>query len=78
MDGGNFSAAEQAHIQKLMEKRTIEDMMKSYSNMIDKCFNTCCNDFTSKALSTKEEQCINFCADKFLKYSERVSMRFQE
>lgn len=25
-----------------------------YSNIVEKCFNTCVNDFTSKALSSKE------------------------
>lgn len=25
-----------------------------YSNLVERCFNSCCNDFTSKALSSKE------------------------
>ena len=25
-----------------------------YSNLVERCFNACCNDFTSKALSSKE------------------------
>ena len=28
--------------------------MKMYSNLVERCFNSCCNDFTSKALSSKE------------------------
>jgi hypothetical protein len=32
----------------------MQDFLKMYSNLVEKCFNSCCNDFTSKALSTKE------------------------
>lgn len=28
--------------------------MALYQNLVERCFNTCCNDFTSKALSSKE------------------------
>ena len=70
-----------------------------YGKLVEKCFNTCCNDFTSKSLSSKEvlhillpmcntiltsppfvlqELCVNNCAEKFMKGSERVSARFAE
>ena len=28
--------------------------MSLYQNLVERCFTTCCNDFTSKALSSKE------------------------
>ena len=28
--------------------------MRMYSGLVERCFNACCNDFTSKALSSKE------------------------
>lgn len=43
-----------------------------------RCFDDCINDFTSKAVSQKEEKCVNNCVDKFLKSSERLGQRFQE
>ena len=70
----------------------MKDFMALYQNLVERCFNNCCNDFTSKALSSKEasqtrllrsvlalnprlctaqEYCVNTCADKFLKHSER-------
>ncbi|KAH3660497.1 hypothetical protein OGAPHI_007083 [Ogataea philodendri] len=49
-----------------------------YTNLVDRCFNDCVNDFTSSKLSTKEDTCLNKCAEKFLKHSERVGSRFQE
>ncbi|KAF8158354.1 Tim10/DDP family zinc finger protein [Crassisporium funariophilum] len=78
MDFSNFNGAEQAHMTKVIEKRQMQDFLKMYSNLVEKCFNTCCNDFTSKALSTKEESCIMNCTEKFIKHSERVGARFAE
>ena len=35
-------------------RRQMQDFMRMYSSLVERCFNSCCNDFTSKALSTKE------------------------
>ncbi|KAI0917015.1 protein transporter tim9, variant 2 [Taiwanofungus camphoratus] len=56
----------------------LQDFLRMYSNLVERCFNACCNDFTSKALSSKEDQCVMNCTDKFLKHSERVGARFAE
>ena len=32
----------------------MQDFMKLYSGLVERCFTSCCNDFTSKALSSKE------------------------
>ncbi|KAI0304374.1 chaperone [Multifurca ochricompacta] len=78
MDFSGFNATEQAHMTKVIEKKQMQDFMRMYSNLVERCFTSCCNDFTSKALSSKEEQCMMNCADKFLKHSERVGARFAE
>ncbi|KAF8349346.1 Tim10/DDP family zinc finger protein [Amanita rubescens] len=78
MDFSNFNSAEQAHMTKVIERRQMQDFLKLYATLVEKCFNSCCNDFTSKALSSKEDQCIANCAEKFLKHSERVGARFAE
>jgi len=49
-----------------------------YSNLVQRCFEHCVDDFTSKALVAKEEGCVMRCVDKFLKSSERLGQRFQE
>jgi len=73
-----LNSAEQAHMSRILEKKQMQDFLKMYSNLVERCFNSCCNDFTSKALSSKEDQCLSNCADKFLKHSERVGARFAE
>jgi import inner membrane translocase subunit TIM9 len=32
----------------------MKDFMALYQNLVERCFTSCCNDFTSKALSSKE------------------------
>ncbi|KAF8914971.1 Tim10/DDP family zinc finger protein [Mucidula mucida] len=78
MDFSGLSSAEQAHISKVIDKKQMQDFLKMYANITEKCFTTCCNDFTSKALSSKEDQCVSNCAEKFLKHSERIGSRFAE
>ncbi|KAL1679139.1 Tim10/DDP family zinc finger protein [Schizophyllum commune] len=78
MDMSNFSSAEQAHMTKVIEKRQMADFLQTYSKIVERCFTSCCNDFTSKTLSSKEETCVMSCTEKFMKHSERVGARFAE
>lgn len=49
-----------------------------YSKMVQRCFDDCVNDFTTKSLINREEQCVMRCVDKQLKGSARLQERFQE
>lgn len=49
-----------------------------YSNLVQRCFDDCVNDFTTKSLQSKEEGCVMKCVDKYIKGSERLGLRFQE
>ncbi|KAK0546480.1 protein transporter tim9 [Tilletia horrida] len=78
MDFSALSSNEQAAMQRIIEQRQMKDFMKLYTGLVERCFDACCNDFTSKALSSREETCVNNCTAKWLKHSERVGARFQE
>ncbi|KAG0150792.1 hypothetical protein CROQUDRAFT_37745 [Cronartium quercuum f. sp. fusiforme G11] len=78
MDASRFNSQDSAQLNQLIEQKQMKDFLKLYSGLVERCFMTCCNDFTSRALSTKEETCVNNCTDKFLKHSERVGARFSE
>ncbi|AOW04974.1 mitochondrial import inner membrane translocase subunit TIM9 [Yarrowia lipolytica] len=69
---------EQQEFQQLVEQKQMKDFMRLYSSLVQRCFTDCVNDFTSKALSSREESCLEKCSEKFLKHSERVGQRFQE
>ncbi|EFP82679.1 mitochondrial import inner membrane translocase subunit TIM9 [Puccinia graminis f. sp. tritici CRL 75-36-700-3] len=78
MDASSLSSQDSAHLNRLIEQKQMKDFLKLYSSLVERCFSSCCQDFTSRALSSKEESCVNNCADKFLKHSERVGARFSE
>ncbi|GAA5912457.1 hypothetical protein JCM5296_004401 [Sporobolomyces johnsonii] len=71
MDASGMNPATAAAFEGMMQQKQMKDFMQLYQNLVERCFTSCCNDFTSKALSSKEEYCVNTCADKFLKHSER-------
>jgi mitochondrial import inner membrane translocase subunit TIM9 len=56
----------------------ITQHLQMYSNLVQRCFDHCVNDFTSKSLQSREEGCVMRCVDKHLKGSERLGTRFQE
>ncbi|CAG8790745.1 7633_t:CDS:2, partial [Dentiscutata erythropus] len=78
MDFQMYNDAERQQIQKIIEQKQMRDFLKFYTNLVERCFTDCINDFTSKALTSKEETCIGRCTDKFLKHNERVGQRFGE
>ncbi|ORY31046.1 Tim10/DDP family zinc finger-domain-containing protein [Naematelia encephala] len=78
MDFSQLNGPEQAQMTAVIEKKQMQDFMKLYTGLVERCFNACAQDFTSKALTTNETTCVQNCVDKFLKHSERVGARFGE
>jgi import inner membrane translocase subunit TIM9 len=54
----------------------LPDFMGMYSKLVDKCFNDCVDDFSSKSISSREEGCVMRCWDKNMKGQERIQQRF--
>lgn len=52
--------------------------VQMYSKLVQRCFDDCVNDFTTKSLISREEGCVMRCVDKWMKGSERLGQRFQE
>lgn len=69
---------EQQQFQQIVEQKQMKDFMRLYSNLVERCFTDCVNDFTSEKLTSREDTCILKCSEKFLKHSERVGQKFQE
>jgi import inner membrane translocase subunit TIM9 len=49
-----------------------------FHNMFETCFTSCVDEFTSKALSSRENGCISRCVQKTLAMQQRLGERFQE
>ena len=47
-------------------------------NLVEKCFHPCVHNFRSKHLDPKEIKCLDNCAERYIKVSNRAAIRFQE
>ncbi|PSS03748.1 mitochondrial intermembrane space translocase subunit [Coniella lustricola] len=74
----NLNAAETRTLEERLQKRQMKEFVSLYSNLVDHCFASCVNDFTSKALSERENGCVSRCVQKFMASGQRLSERFQE
>lgn len=52
--------------------------LRMYNTLVEKCFTDCVDSFRRKTLDKQEETCVRRCAEKFLKHSMRVGLRFAE
>ncbi|ORX99579.1 mitochondrial import inner membrane translocase subunit TIM9, partial [Basidiobolus meristosporus CBS 931.73] len=78
MDFSHLSPAERSHVEQILHEKQMKDFMRLYSSLVQKCFNHCIKDFTTKSLTTKEDTCVNRCIDKFMKHNGRIGQRFAE
>ncbi|PYH41271.1 protein transporter TIM9 [Aspergillus saccharolyticus JOP 1030-1] len=76
MEGLN--ASEQRELAARMERKQMKEFMTMYTKLVQKCFDDCVNDFTTKSLINREESCVMRCVDKYMKSSARLNERFQE
>ncbi|KAI5919961.1 mitochondrial intermembrane space translocase subunit [Camillea tinctor] len=76
MDG--LTAAETRDLEQRLQKHQMKQFLGLFSNLVDHCFMSCVDDFTSKALSGRETGCVSRCVQKHMALSQRLSERFQE
>ncbi|PWY91320.1 mitochondrial intermembrane space translocase subunit Tim9 [Aspergillus sclerotioniger CBS 115572] len=76
MEGLN--ASEQRELANRMERKQMKEFMSMYSKLVQRCFDDCINDFTTKSLINREEGCVLRCVDKYMKATGRLNERFQE
>ncbi|KAI4334525.1 hypothetical protein L6164_019208 [Bauhinia variegata] len=62
----------------MIDQLQIRDSLRMYNSLVERCFNDCVETFKHKSLQKQEESCVRRCAEKFLKHSMRVGMRFAE
>lgn len=74
----SLTRAEQNQLQQRLEKRQVKEFMSLFGNLVDNCFSACVDDFTSKALSGRENGCLQRCVAKSMVTQGRLSERFGE
>ncbi|XP_041469099.1 mitochondrial import inner membrane translocase subunit Tim9-like [Lytechinus variegatus] len=65
-------------VQPQMDAKQLKDFLHSYNKLTEACFLDCINDFTNRKLHDNEKRCSFNCMEKYLKMTQRVSLRFQE
>jgi import inner membrane translocase subunit TIM9 len=49
-----------------------------YNTLVARCFDGCVTNFRSKALDKSEITCVEHCAGRYIKMTQRVGLRFAE
>eukprot|EP00903_Cladosiphon_okamuranus_P012504 g11708.t1 len=61
-----------------LERQQRRDSLAMYNNLVYRCFDECTKSFRSRRLDDGETKCINVCAEKYVKLTSRVALRFQD
>ncbi|KAK4285249.1 hypothetical protein QN277_001976 [Acacia crassicarpa] len=77
-DLDNLPEEDKLKMAAMIDQLQIRDSLRMYNALVERCFNDCVDTFKHKSLQKQEENCVRRCAEKFLKHSMRVGMRFAE
>jgi import inner membrane translocase subunit TIM9 len=77
-DLDSLPEADKLRMSTMIDQLQIRDSLRMYNSLVERCFNDCVDTFKHKSLQKQEETCVRRCAEKFLKHSMRVGMRFAE
>uniref|UniRef100_A0A3B4F2N5 Mitochondrial import inner membrane translocase subunit n=1 Tax=Pundamilia nyererei TaxID=303518 RepID=A0A3B4F2N5_9CICH len=55
-----------------------KEFLGTYNKVTENCFMDCVRDFTTRDVKPEESSCSESCLQKYLKMTQRISMRFQE
>eukprot|EP00871_Galdieria_phlegrea_P002352 jgi/Galph1/3117/GphlegSOOS_G1787.1 len=77
-DMSGLGPEDQGRLMAVMQDLQIQDSLRLYNELVQRCFGECVESFRSKKLDGKEEACVTKCAQKFLKMAARVGQRFAE
>eukprot|EP00979_Chaetoceros_neogracilis_P016575 scaffold8671_cov210-Chaetoceros_neogracile.AAC.1 len=52
--------------------------IRMYMGLVERCFDTCVNNFRNKTLDKHESKCLENCSERYIKSANRTGLRFQE
>lgn len=47
-------------------------------DLVERCFHPCVHNFRTKYLDSYESKCLENCAERYIKVTNRSALRFQE
>eukprot|EP00934_Nitzschia_sp_Nitz4_P004645 Nitzschia sp. Nitz4//scaffold226_size53432//4353//4817//NITZ4_006690-RA/size53432-augustus-gene-0.53-mRNA-1//1//CDS//3329542718//4635//frame0 len=69
---------QQQEFMKHLEQMQLKDSLTMYNNLVERCFEGCISSFRSKTLDKGEAGCVENCASRYIKMTQRVGLRFAE
>ncbi|GAX13158.1 hypothetical protein FisN_17Hh088 [Fistulifera solaris] len=69
---------QQQAFMKEMEAMQTKDSLNMYNKLVMRCFDGCVTSFRSKSLDKSESSCVEHCASRYVKMTQRVGLRFAE
>lgn len=60
------------------QMKQFREFLGTYNRLTENCFMDCVKDFTTREVKEDESTCSESCLQKYLKMTQRISMRFQE
>ncbi|KAL1776043.1 mitochondrial import inner membrane translocase subunit Tim9 [Sigmodon hispidus] len=67
-----------AQIPESDQIKQFKEFLGTYNKLTETCFLDCVKDFTTREVKPEEVACSEHCLQKYLKMTQRISMRFQE
>ncbi|XP_046883487.1 mitochondrial import inner membrane translocase subunit Tim9 [Hypomesus transpacificus] len=67
-----------AQISESDQIKQFKEFLGTYNKLTENCFMDCVKDFTTREVKPEETTCSESCLQKYLKMTQRISMRFQE
>lgn len=69
---------QQQQFMRDMENMQMKDSLQMYNTLVSRCFDHCVFSFRSKTLAKQEITCVDQCASRYIKLTQRVGLRFAE
>jgi import inner membrane translocase subunit TIM9 len=69
---------QQKQFMEKLEQMQMKDSLTMYTTLVHRCFDECVFSFRSKTMDKKEGSCVENCASRYVKATQRVGLRFAE
>mmetsp|Transcript_8610 Transcript_8610/g.21166 ORF Transcript_8610/g.21166 Transcript_8610/m.21166 type:complete len:96 (+) Transcript_8610:3578-3865(+) len=74
----NLPPHKQQEFMQYLEQMQLKDSLTMYNKLVERCSDGCITSFRSKTLDKYETTCLENCASRYVKMTQRVGLRFAE
>jgi import inner membrane translocase subunit TIM9 len=73
-----LTAAEQRQLDQRVNQLQVKQFIHFFGGVVENCFSSCVDEFTTKTISNRESSCISRCVQKSIASQQRLRDRFDE